>query len=56
MRTTFLAAVLAVLVLTPVMSVYADITGSFSVKEVVGPDKVRIAFHGLPIVVRQQEM
>jgi len=53
MRTMFLAAASAALVLVLATSGHAtDIVGSHKVEEVVAPDKVRIAFNGLPVVVR----
>jgi len=50
--TIITTAVLLSVILVRATDVSADIAGSFKVVEVVAPDKARISFYGLPVVVR----
>lgn len=52
MRTTVFTALFTLLLLLPATGLRADIEGSYKVEAVVGPDMVRISFHGLPVTVR----
>ena len=56
MRKIYMAIVIVVLLLTLAAviptDVSAEIGGSFNVVEVVAPDKAKISFNGLPVVVR----
>lgn len=56
MRKIYISASILIILLVTVIvrstDVSADIGGSFRVVDVVGPDKVKISFYGLPVVVR----